>query len=225
MKSKNFVVPACLVGTRDEFIKRLEFARSVGNSFHVDVIEREFVAGEAIDIEQWPIIDIEYCESHLMVKNPVSYLSRLKAKGVVRAIVHVESEFDLDELATEARVNDILLGFAVNPETDLTALRRFFAVSSHIQVMGVNPGRIGQFQLPHTALAVSYLHKLPYRLNIVVDGGVNLENLVELRDAGASSVICSAAIYEKGDWTENFQALLAKATNVADARLSDGSSR
>lgn len=230
MKSKHFVIPACLVTNKEEFIKRLDFAREVGNSFHIDVIDHNFVAGEAMPVDKWPVIvgekrlvkladmplaiDIEYAEAHLMVKNPVALLAPLKSRGIIRAIVHVESEFDLEELATEARVNDILLGFAVNPETDLTSLRRFFAISQYIQVMGVTPGHVGQPQLPHTALAVSYLHKQPYRLTITVDGGVNADNIRALRSAGADNAICSAALYAKGEWQENYQELLGKVENV-----------
>ncbi len=214
MKSKNFIIPACLVTNKRDFTKRLEFARKVGNSFHVDVIDRDFVTGEAMSVDKWPMIVIEYAEAHLMVKSPVAYLAPLKTKGVTRAIVHVESEFDLEELATEARVNDILLGFAVNPDTDLTTLPKYFVISNYIQVMGVTPGKIGQHQQPQTALAVSYLHKLPNRLTITVDGGVNIDNIAEMRASGADNVVCSAALYEEGAWPENYQALLEKAKNV-----------
>lgn len=212
MRSKNFVIPACLVTTKGEFTKHIEFARKVGNSLHVDIVDPNFVEGNSLPVQDWPIIDIEYCEAHLMVSDPLQYLSKAKAKGVTRAIIHVESTFDLDELVTEARVNDILLGFAVSPETDLTTLRRFFSVSPYIQVMGIHPGRTGQSQLPNTSLAVSYLNKQPYRLTITVDGGVNLENISELKHAGADYVVATTAIYEKGDWKENYQELLKKAS-------------
>lgn len=212
MRSKNFIIPACLVTTRAEFIKRVEFARSVGNSLHIDIIDPNFVEGNALPVENWPMIDIEYCEAHLMASDPLPYLSKIKSKGVIRAVVHIESQFDLEELVTEARVNDITLGFTVNPETDLTTLRRFFAVSSYIQVMGINPGKTGQEQLPHTALAVSYLNKLPYRLTITIDGGVNLENIASLHQAGADFAVATTAIYEHGDWRDNYNALLEKVT-------------
>ena len=210
MKSKNFIIPACLVTTREEFIKHVEFARSVGNSLHVDLIDPNFVQGQSLPVTDWPIIDIEYSEAHLMVDDPISHLSKIKSRGITRAIVHVESHFDLDELVTEARVCDIILGFTVNPETDLTSLRRFFAVSSYVQVMGVNPGKTGQDQLPHTALAVAYLNKQPYRLTITVDGGVNQDNIAVLKEAGADVVVATAAIYGRGDWQENYQQLLGK---------------
>ena len=210
MKSKNFIIPACLVTTSKGFVKHLEFARSVGNSFHVDIVEPDFVDGQSLSVAKWPMIDLEYCEAHLMVTDPLPYLSKIKSKGVTRAIVHVESKFDLEELVTEARVNDILLGFAVSPETDLTILRRFFVVSSYIQVMGIHPGKTGQAQLPHTALAVTYLSKLPNRLTISVDGGVNIDNIAALKEAGADFVVASNALYGQGDWQENYQAISAK---------------
>lgn len=207
MKSRNFVIPACLVTTKKEFTKHVEFARKVGNSLHVDIVDRNFVEGDALPVEDWPVIDIEYCEAHFMVTNPLVYLSKAKSRGVTRAIVHVESQFDLEELVTEARVNDILLGFAVSPETDLTTLRRFFSVSPYIQVMGIHPGKTGQEQLPNTALAVSYLNKLPYRLTITVDGGVNAENILPLKQAGADFVVATSAIFETGDWKDNYNQL------------------
>lgn len=207
MKSKNFIIPACLVTTNRELIKRLEFAQTVGNSLHIDIIETSFVDGKSLSVTKWPQIEIEYCEAHLMVTDPIPYLSKIKSKGVTRAIIHVESQFDLEELVTEARVNDILLGFAVSPETDLTILRRFLAVSTYIQVMGVHPGKTSQSQLPHTALAVTYLNKLPYRLTISVDGGVNIDNVLALKQAGADFVVVSSALYGQGDWSNNYQTL------------------
>ncbi len=214
MKSRNFIIPACLVTSKEDFVEHVEFARKAGNSLHVDIVDPDFVDGESLPVQDWPLIDIEYCEAHLMVKNPLPYLAVIKAKDVTRAIIHVESDFDLEEVVTEARVNDILLGFAVSPETDLTTLRRFFAISSYVQVMGIHPGKTGQTQLPHTALAVSYLNKQPYRLTISVDGGVNSDNIGELKQAGADFVVATTAIYKQGDWIVNYQTLLGKVENV-----------
>jgi len=207
MKSRSQIIPASLVETKEELIERIKFACKTSNSLHIDVIDKQFSPGSALDVEKWPLIDLEYSEAHLMVKKPLNYLPQLKVKGVTRAILHVESDFDLEEVATEARVNDILLGFAVNPETDLTTLRKYFSHSTYIQVMGVSPGYVGQEQLPQTTLAVSYLKKLPYRLTITVDGGVTTENAGELIQAGADYLICSKALYHIGDWQDNYNQL------------------
>lgn len=207
MKSRSRIIPASLVDRAEDLVKRIDFARTTSSSLHVDVIDGKFCPGEAIDISKWPLIDLEYVEAHLMVAEPLDYLSILKSKGVTRAIVHVESEFDVEELATEARVNDILLGFAVNPDTDLTSLRKYFTHSSYIMIMGVKPGYVGQEQLVQTGLAVSYLKKLPYRLIISVDGGVTSENIANLSQNGADYFVCSSALYHNGDWQENYQKL------------------
>lgn len=208
MRSKHEIIPGDLVTTVEDFIKRLEFARAVGNSIHADVLDGQFVEGEGLAVKDWPMLDIEYAEAHLMVNDPLSFLSAVKAKGATRAIVHVEAQFDPTELKNKARELDLLLGFAVNPETDLSKLHRFFEVSNYIQVMGVHPGRTGQSYQEQTPLAVSYLRRLPNHLIISVDGGVGPENIQALRQAGAHYFVASSSLYSEGEWQDNYQQLL-----------------
>jgi ribulose-phosphate 3-epimerase len=214
MRSQELVIPGDLVVTLDDFQRRIEFAKQVGNAIHADVIDNRFVSGDGLPVDQWPVIDLEYVEAHLMVEKPLEYLEPVKSKGATRAIIHIESHFDLAELSAKARDLDILLGFAVNLDTDLAELKPVFAVSNYIQVMGIVPGRTGQRQDPQTTLAVSYLHKLPNRrLTISVDGGVTAQNIPQLKRLGANYFIASSAIYEHGDWAENFHSLTKAAEN------------
>lgn len=211
MKSKNPIIPGDLVLSVTNFNKRLTFAAQVGNSIHIDVVDKMFVNGKSLAIEEWPQIELGYSEAHLMVTEPTAYLPKLKAKNILRAIIHIESSFDPTELQAVAKENDILLGLAVNPDTDLTLVRPFLAISNYIQVMGIYPGKTGQPYLKQTPLAVGYLKKLPQRLTITIDGGVSVNNILELKAAGADYFIASSALYDRGDWTENYQLLLEAA--------------
>lgn len=213
MKSKNPIIPGNLVESEADFTARLEFAKKVGNAIHIDVTDPDFVEGISLPVEAWPQISLEYAEAHLMVANPLRYFATLKEKGIVRAIVHVESDFDPTELQATARELDLLLGFAINPDTDLTRLLPLLAISSYAQVMSIYPGKTGQPYLPQTPLAVKYLRTHQSRLTITVDGGVSVENIPELKTAGADYFIASSAIYDGNDWTDNYQKLL----NVARA--------
>ena len=210
MRSKNPIIPACLVLSRQSFLERLEFSKSVGNSIHIDVIDNDFVPGHTLPINDWPPLKIEYAEAHLMVGQPLGYLESLKARGLTRAIVHIEANFSLDELVSWGRQLDLLLGWAINLNTDLNEMKRFLTVSSYVQVMGVVPGRTGQPQQPQTASAVSYFNKLPFRRLIVsVDGGVNENNIAHLKEAGADYLVASSSLYDKGSWEANFNRLMA----------------
>lgn len=211
MRANQPIVPGNLTTTREEFERHLIFARAVAKAIHIDVADGEFVAGTSLTIKNWPALDIEYAEAHLMVRDPIPYLEKLKKAGITRSIVHIESFFEPDELIAYAREIDMLLGFAINPETDLEYLKPFFELGNYIQVMGIDPGKTGQTMLPQTPLAVSYLRRVPNRrLIITVDGGVHLDTIAELHRVGANYFIASSALYERGNWQQNYQQLLEK---------------
>ncbi len=214
MKSKTPIIPAALVTSEQAMLERLEFAQKNSDSIHIDVIDGQFCDGATLSVEQWPDLPIGYAEAHLMVKEPIGYLEKVKAKGVMRALVQVESDFKIDELVAEARRVDLLLGFVINPDTDLEKLRPLYGVSSYFQIMGVHPGRIGQVMLDTTPMAIAYIRRTSHnhRLIVTVDGGVTVEQIPELKRAGADYFVTSAAIYEgEKSWQENYDELM-KAT-------------
>lgn len=206
------VIPAILTNKRQEFAEQLTFASSAAGSVHLDVLDGRFAVGAALSIDDWPVLSIGYAEAHLMVETPLDYLAALKAKKVTRAIVHLESRFDLYQLVTRARELDILIGWAVNLETDLSAIASYLTQSSYIQVMGVKPGASGQEQDRQASLAIRFLRALPQRrLTISVDGGVNQENASQLISCGADYLIAASAIYNQADWPAAFNLLLVGA--------------
>ncbi len=211
MKARLPVIPGDLTTTQTEFVKRLNFARDEADAIHIDVADGQFVAAQTFPIEEWPPLSIGYAEAHLMVRNPIPLLEKLKKIGVTRSIVHIESFFDPEELVNHAREIDMLLGFAINPDTDLDHLRSFFELSNYIQVMGIQPGATGQTMLGQTPATVSYLRRVPHRrLTITVDGGVHPQTIENLFRVGANYVVASSAIYDEGDWKGNYQKLVSQ---------------
>lgn len=209
MRSHSPIIPAIFSDNPKIFRERLDFAQKTTHSAQFDILDGIFCRGdENLDFEAWPNFQLEYSEAHLMVKKPLEYLEKLAEKKITRAIVHVESDFDLTQLRSRARELDLLLGFAINPDTDLIDVRRFFDVSNYIQVMGVNPGHTGQAMLETTIPAVSYLKRsTTHRLYITVDGGVTLENILPLRTAGADFFVTTNALFGQGEARANYQAL------------------
>lgn len=208
MKPKTLIMPSILTTKYEEFERRLKFARSVTKAAQIDFIDGEFCDGITLPIEKWPSLGLEYSEAHLMVKRPIEYLERVAKLGVTRAVVHIEADFDLEELKLKARELDILLGFAINPETDLEKVRPFYQLSNYFLVMGVTPGSEGQLMHSTTPLAVSFLKKQPYRLIVGVDGGVNESTAKQLYQHGASYLVAGSALFADGDPEENYKNLL-----------------
>lgn len=197
MVSKSPIILADLTTDSNTFAERLAYAKSTTQSIHLDVIDGSFCEGRALPIDAWPAIDTNYSEAHLMVNNPLDYLEPLASKKVTRAIVHVESQFDIAELTRKAKELDLLLGWAVNPDTDLDRLRPLYDSSTYIQVMGVQPGRSGQPMIDTTPPAVAYLRRIPTRrLTITVDGGVTLGNVANLKQVGANYFVVTHAVFD-----------------------------
>lgn len=216
MKSASPIIPAALVTSPKALEEHLVFARKTSGSIHIDVIDGKFCGGAALPPSDWPDLDIGYGEAHLMVEDPLGYLETVKQKGITRALVHVESKFDTEKLVAKARELDLLLGFAINPETDLEKLRPFYGLTSYFQIMGVHPGRIGQEILDTTTLAIAYIRRTSpnRRLIISIDGGVTMDNIPDLKRAGADYFVSSAAIYEgEKSWEENYTELMEAVQN------------
>ncbi len=209
MLSKSPLILSILTATAEEFTEKLAYAKAVTKSVHLDVIDNNFCEGRTLPIDAWPIIDLDYSEAHLMVNNPIEYLEPLAAKKVTRAIIHIESIFDLKQLAEKAKSLDLLLGWAVNPDTDLDKLRSLYETSSYIQVMGVHPGHSAQLMIDTTPTAVAYLKRIPSRrLTVTVDGGVSTETISELKLAGANYFVVSHAVFDAVNKDEAYQQLL-----------------
>jgi len=214
MRSKSPIIPTVLSCTLSEFQDKVNFAGQVGNSVHLDFVDKSY-ANASLSIDRWPKLEIEYAEAHLMVDDPEKYFFELKEKGICRAIVQIEAVSDLNKLAEAARQLDLLLGFAISLDTDLNKLRLFWEVGNYFQVMGVPVGRGGQQQDPSAVLAVSYLRKaFPHSLTITFDGGVRRDNIVQLAKAGVDFYLCGSAIFSGRDWQGNYQSLVEAVTNV-----------
>lgn len=212
MKSKYILLPSILTTSSTVFKQQLSWCKQVEVA-HIDVIDGSFCHGKTILPAAYPTYEqaerLKYCEAHLMTTDPITYLEDLKKMGVLRVIVHVEAKFDLEEFCSRARQLDILIGFAVNPDTDLDSIKTYIARSAYIQIMGVEPGESNQKMRPNTDLAVKYVRALlPTSGIISVDGGVTLQNAKMLIDAGADYLVSHQQIFNGTNWSSNYFEIL-----------------
>lgn len=81
-----------------------------------------------------------------------------------------------------------------------------------VLIMTVNPGFGGQKLIPYTVQKVRDLKQLVdergIKLDIEVDGGINLDNVTEVMDAGANVIVAGSAVF-RGDVEKNVEAFLA----------------
>ena len=118
--------------------------------------------------------------------------------------VHAEACKHLDRTIEAIKEKGLLAGVALNPATPLSAIEWILPKVDMVLIMSVNPGFGGQKLIPYTVEKVRALMKM---IDIEVDGGVNLENVTEVMDAGANIIVAGSAVF-KGDISENVERFL-----------------
>ena len=181
---------------------------------HIDVMDGMFVPSISFGM---PVIkSIRECSDrifdvHLMIEEPGRYIDDLAEVGADLITVHAVACKHLDRTIEAIKEKGLLAGVALNPATPLSAIEWILPKVDMVLIMSVNPGFGGQKLIPYTVEKVRALKKMidegGLKTDIEVDGGVNLENVTEVMDAGANIIVAGSAVF-KGDISENVERFL-----------------
>jgi ribulose-phosphate 3-epimerase len=142
-------------------------------------------------------------DAHLMVANPDALIADLIAAPVARIAVHVEVCHHLQRTLESIQSAGVEAGIAINPASALSLLEDALPWADFVLVMSVNPGYGGQAFIPEALGKIRRLRQMAdgQALDIAVDGGVGLENVVALAQAGATTLVAGSAIFGQRDRT------------------------
>lgn len=177
---------------------------------HLDVMDGKFVPNISFGmpvIESIRKVTDKPLDVHLMIEEPIRYLEEFKAAGADIVTVHAESCVHLHRTISRIRELDMKAGVALNPATSVSVLNYIFDDIDLALVMSVNPGFGGQTFIPAVLDKIKRIHKIAddkglMNLEIEVDGGVTLNNVSAVVDAGADVIVAGSAIF-KGDPEKN----------------------
>lgn len=179
------------------------------NNSNCDLIHVDFMDGTFVDNKSLALEDMHLgkftkpLEIHLMVNNPGKYIDYCKIFKPKHFIIHYEIMHNMNELMeTILKITDsgMLVGLAINPETDIKSIKPLFKYVDMILVMSVIPGKGGQAFIPETVDKLKKLRPI-YKGRIEVDGGINdtsinlVKNYVDAVVSG--SYVCLNDDYNK----------------------------
>jgi ribulose-phosphate 3-epimerase len=148
---------------------------------------------------------------HLMVTNPDALIEPFAEAGANRLSVHVEAVTHLHRTVTRIREVGLAAGVALNPLTPPAALEECWPYVDFIVIMTVNPGFGGQRFIPEMLDKVRRLAALRSArrpaVELVVDGGVELENATELRSIGVDVLVAGTTVFRAADRRATMAAL------------------
>ncbi|RIK41049.1 MAG: ribulose-phosphate 3-epimerase [Chloroflexi bacterium] len=136
---------------------------------------------------------------HLMVHEPGRYLADFAQAGADSLTVHVEASLHLSRTVQEITALGCQVGVALNPATPVESVREVLPFLDLVLVMTVSPGFGGQRFIETSTSKVRRMKRLLEELNptcdLQVDGGVNLETIVDVATAGANIFVVGSAAY------------------------------
>ncbi|HTZ99009.1 MAG TPA: ribulose-phosphate 3-epimerase [Candidatus Aquilonibacter sp.] len=188
---------------------------------HVDVMDGHFVPNISIGI---PVVASLRkatrlpLDVHLMIEQPEEYIEEFVRAGADRVLVHQEATPHLDRALAMIRESGAQAGAVINPATPVVMLSDVLDKVDTILVMSVNPGFGGQKFIPGSIQKIRQLNEWRGRYNagfrIEVDGGVELENIGELAQAGANTFVAGTSIFHTPDPAEAARQLKKSATEA-----------
>jgi ribulose-phosphate 3-epimerase len=191
--------------------------RAEARVFHFDVGDGHFVppitTGPIVLQSIAPLVHRVdgVLDCHLMIEAPERHLEQFREAGADSVTVHFEVCPDARAVVALAREQDLQVGLAFNPETDVepVAAAAIEAGVDLVLCMSVHPGYSGQEFIPESVERVRKLRELlPESVRVQVDGGVGPGNIRELYEAGATLFVAATAIFGREDLPRAYRRLV-----------------
>jgi len=181
---------------------------------HVDVMDGHFVPNLTIG----PVVVNAVAKAatkpldiHLMVQNNTFFVELFAPLKPQFLSFHIEEEKHPHRLIQKIRSYGIKPAITLNPHTPPEAIEYLLEDLDMVLLMSVNPGFGGQKFIPSVVEKAQKLKELINKRNpaclIEVDGGVNGDNVSELKNAGVDIVVAGSYVYGAEDYSKAIQSL------------------
>ncbi len=155
---------------------------------------------------------------HLMIEPVDRIIPDFVKAGASMITFHPEASRHIDRTLQMIRDSGCKSGLVFNPGTPLSYLDYVMDKVDIILLMSVNPGFGGQSFIPATLDKLRQARKLiddsGYDIRLEIDGGVKVDNIREIKAAGADMFVAGSAIFGQPDYKkviDDMRAELAQA--------------
>lgn len=200
-----------------DFSRLLEHVKEVEEAgveyLHVDVMDGHFVPN--ISFGAPILMSLKgktnlFVDVHLMIENPDQYVETFVKAGADLLNVHIEACPHIHRTLQLIKSYGIKSGVTLNPGTPLSAIEEVLPYVDMVLIMSVNPGFGGQSYIETMTDKISRLRAMINEkgldVDIQVDGGIKLDNVKEVVDAGANVIVAGSAIFNTESIKDTVQA-------------------
>ncbi len=193
---------------------------------HFDVMDNHYVPNLTVgpmvcqslrDEGVTALIDV-----HLMIQPVDSMISAFAQAGAGMISFHPEASTHVHRSLMLVKSHGCKAGLALNPATPICVLNHVLDELDFILVMSVNPGFSGQCFIPAIFDKIKQVHTYvqqhaKHPIRIEVDGGIQIENIADVAQAGADIFVAGSAIFSKGNYAHTISQMRDQLTLVRDS--------
>ena len=188
-----------------EEVKSLE--ENGADVVHCDVMDGVFVNNITFGIkmvEDLRKITTLPLDCHLMIVHPEKYVERFAKAGADIITVHFEAcQDNLEDVLKLIKSTGVKCGAVINPDTPVEKIASVIPLCDMVLVMSVFPGFGGQKFIPEALNKLrevkAIADKAGKEIDIEIDGGVNMENVALVKEAGANVIVAGSAVFNAPD--------------------------
>jgi len=204
MKKEKKISPSLLSADFCNLSRDIHMLESAGAELlHIDVMDGHFVPNITIGIPVLEAIKKNSsipCDVHLMIEKPERYVESFVKAGADYLTVHAEACTHLHRTLQHIRSLGCKSGVALNPHTNLSVIEEVLEEIDLVLIMSVNPGFGGQSFIPNALNKIKRLKQMIMEkgynhIEIEVDGGIKLNNIQEVAEAGADIIVSGSGIF------------------------------
>jgi len=201
------VIPAILTDTREVFADMLTSCSEFTDYVQVDIMDGDLVPSKSISQDDLLATKTSLqSEAHLMVRDPLAWVRSFKSFGSERIIFHYEAVENSDEVIAKLRQEQLGVGLAVNPPTEIEEFRTLVDKVDMILFMSVHPGFYGATFVPSVLDKIKEFRKLYPTKHISIDGGVKMDNFKEIAACGVNDICIGSALLRAENLCDAYRA-------------------
>ena len=187
-----------------EDVKKIE--EGGADYIHVDVMDGHFVHNISFGAPVMKCLNgktgLPY-DVHLMIENPDRYIDDFVTPQTEYITVHQEACVHLHRTIQNIKSKGVKAGVSINPATPVSILECILPDVDLVLIMSVNPGFGGQKFIPGALEKVRELAEIKRTKGldfvIEIDGGITLDNIGEVMEAGVEMAVAGSAVFKAED--------------------------
>lgn len=229
MNGEIYIWPSLLAGDFGRLEESaLKVQEAEADALHMDIMDGHFVPNLSMgpDVVKMARRCLSIPLSvHLMLSRPDQFAEAFIKAGATTLTIHVESSCDVLGTLRCIRALGASPGVAINPATPFEAILPFLGEVDEVLCMTVHPGFGGQKFMPEVLPKIAAIRRAarpqPGRkkggaamLGIAVDGGIDLNTVTRVAEAGANIMVAGSALFKSKTMAQDLRQMREKARAV-----------